>query len=519
MLGAMRRGSEAGSPADGAVPDATAILDTSEAGAAAIRGGAIRVAGYGAGVALSVLSFALLTRYLGVSDFGRYATVFSLVAIVGGLAEGGMTNIGVREYAVREVSDRVSLIRNLLGIRIAVAGVGVAAATAFAAAAGYGGTMVAGTAIGGLGLALVILQQTYSVPLTVALRIGTVAALDLLRQATAVTLVVTLVLAGASLLALFAIPVPAALAVLTATLLIVRRQRVPLVPAFDLAAWRALASFLAPFAAATAVGIVYVQLLVILLSVLSTEHETGIFGASFRVFFVLASVAPLMVAVTVPVLARAARDNRERFAYAVQRIFETNLILGVWFAIVTVLGAPIAIAVIGGSEFDASIGVLRVQAAALGATFLLATLAFALISLHRHRALLLSNLFALAVTLVAGSLLVSAHGAQGAAVASIVGEASLACAYAAALLWGRDRLRLSLRVVPAVLLAGGAAGALALVPGLPAVPLVFAATLVYFAILVVLRTIPGELIEALSTWRGAAAQEAEEPGPGAPGAP
>ena len=85
------------------------LLDTPHAGPAAIRGGAVRLAGYGAGVLLSVGSAALLFRHLGVVDGGRYVTIIALVATVQGLTDFGLTAIGVRELAVREGEARREL--------------------------------------------------------------------------------------------------------------------------------------------------------------------------------------------------------------------------------------------------------------------------------------------------------------------------------------------------------------------------------------------------------------------------
>jgi len=64
--------------------NAPTVLDTPDAGPAAIRGAGLRVVSYGAGTLLSVGSAALLFRHLGVSDSGRYVTVLSLVTIVAG---------------------------------------------------------------------------------------------------------------------------------------------------------------------------------------------------------------------------------------------------------------------------------------------------------------------------------------------------------------------------------------------------------------------------------------------------
>src|SRR4051812_23508299 len=165
------------------------LLDTPEAGPAAIRGGALRVAGYGAGVLLSVGSAALLFRHLGVEDGGRYVTVLALVSIVQGLTDVGLTSIGVRELAVREGDDRRRLVRNMLGLRLVLTSLGVGAAVVFAAAAGYESALVAGTALAGAGLVIQNLQSTLGVSLMVDLRLGWVTLLELIRQILVVVLI------------------------------------------------------------------------------------------------------------------------------------------------------------------------------------------------------------------------------------------------------------------------------------------------------------------------------------------
>src|SRR5262245_10817474 len=95
-------------------------LDSKDAGGAAIRGSALRAGGYLLGVGLTVGSAALLFRHLGVDDGGRYVTVLSLVAIVGGITDLGLSAIGVRELAIREGHERERLLSNLVGLRIAL---------------------------------------------------------------------------------------------------------------------------------------------------------------------------------------------------------------------------------------------------------------------------------------------------------------------------------------------------------------------------------------------------------------
>src|SRR5438874_12643061 len=65
-------------------------LATSHGSALAIRGGALRVAGYAGGVLASLGAAAVLVRHLGIPGFGRFITVTSLIALVGGVTEAGI---------------------------------------------------------------------------------------------------------------------------------------------------------------------------------------------------------------------------------------------------------------------------------------------------------------------------------------------------------------------------------------------------------------------------------------------
>ena len=482
--------------------DPTDVLDLPTAGGKVIRGSALRTSGYAVGVILGIASAALLLRHLGVVRFGQYVTVMALISLVSGLSEAGLSSIGVREYATRQEPDRVRLMRNLLGIRLSLTVIGVAVATVFAAAAGYERVMVGGTVLAGLGLLLNTAQQTVGVPLSASLRFGWVSILDLARQAASMLAIVGLVAVGAELLPFFAAPVPVGLLVLVLTISLVRRL-IPLVPAFERDEWTRILRLTLAYSAASAVGTIYVHTAVITTSLVASEVETGYFGAAFRIFMILAAVPLLIVTTAFPVLARAARDDRARMTYAVQRLSEGSLIVGVWMALSTLVGASLAIELIAGPKFEPSVGVLRIQGVALVGSFLVATWGFALVSLHRHRVLLAANALGLALSVVLTVLLVPRLGAEGAAWATLVGELAIAGVYAVALFARDVRIPFS-RVVPSVALAAVLAAAAALVAGLPDVLRVIAVTGVYFAVLAALGALPSEVREAFVAVRGRA---------------
>ncbi|MEA2397412.1 MAG: hypothetical protein QOK25_968, partial [Thermoleophilaceae bacterium] len=284
------------------------VLDTGAAGGKAIRGGILRTAGFLIGMLMSLVSVPLMVHHLGPADYGRYITVSSIVFIIGGATEAGLTQLGVREYSLLHGAEREHYLRNIAGLRFVLTAAGVALAVALTAVTGAQRAVVEGTAIAGLGLLLGLTQQTYAIPLTAHLRLGWVSALELLKQTVLTSLIVAFVVIGTGLQPFFVASVGAGLAVLAVTLALIRREA-SLRPGADLAVWRRVLRDVLPYAVAAAVGLVYFRLAVVLLSYVASPRETGIYSTAFRVVEVIGVIPWLVVSSGFPILARAARDD------------------------------------------------------------------------------------------------------------------------------------------------------------------------------------------------------------------
>jgi O-antigen/teichoic acid export membrane protein len=479
------------------------LLDTPAAGPAAIRGSVVRSSGYIVGMLLSILSVSLLIRHLGFDDYGRYITVVSLVTIVQGVTDVGLGQIGVREFATRSSGERARLMGNLLGVRFALTTVGVLLAMVFVAVAGYGHELIFGALAAGVGMVLTVVQGTFAVPLSAQLRLGWVTAMDLLRQLLSVAAIVALVLVGAGLIPFLAVPVPVGVLVLIATAMLVRGA-MPARPLFEWGEWSLLIRAVLPFAAAVAIGTVYLRITVVLVSLLATPIQTGYYATSFRVLEVLVSVPALTVGAVLPVLARAARDDRARLLYVLERLSEVTLIVGVWLGIALVLGARFALQVLAGSKGGPAVPVLQIQGPAIAATFISVGWQYGLLSSHRHRELLWIAVGALVLSMTLTLVLIGPLQARGAAIAFTSGEVAAALG-SFFLLRRAGLLRLPLRVPLRVLLAAALAVSTALVPGLTSLGRALVASVIYFAILWAVGAIPAELFEALPNmpWRRA----------------
>ncbi|MHB1810002.1 MAG: oligosaccharide flippase family protein [Solirubrobacteraceae bacterium] len=476
------------------------VLDSSAAGGLLIRGGVLRLASYVGIVALSVLSAALLTRHLGVARFGRYTTVLSLVGVVAAITDAGMSTIGTREFAVRSGADRDALMRDLVGLRIALTMVGVLLAAAFALAAGYDASLLAGTVLASLATVALVIQHTYTIPLTTALRLGALSTLELGRQVLMVAGIVALVLVGSGLLPLLSLTLVVNVLLIGPTALLARRQ-IALKAGARPRHWARLLRVTLAYSLATAVGTIYIYTAQILTSLVAGSHQSGLFAASFRVFIVAGAVPGLLVSGALPVLARAARDDRERLAYAVRRIFDVTLVLGVAAALGTLGGAHFIIAVVGGPRYAGSAAVLRIQGLALVASFPLAGWSFALLSLKRYRGLLVANAIAFATTCCLTLLLASADGADGAALATRVSESVLGFASLFVLVKANRELRPRFAIVAKVGLAAAPAAAIAVFLDIASLGRTLVALAVYAALILATRAVPEELLALLRPQR------------------
>jgi O-antigen/teichoic acid export membrane protein len=472
----------------------TDVLRTGEAGGRVIRGGALRAVGYTAGILFGAGTSVLLLRHLGVEDFGRYGIVVALLGIVSAVTDAGLTAVGSRELAILPAAERPALLRNLVGLRIALTLAGVATATGFAALAGYPGVVVAGTAIAGFGVLLLNTQSTLMMPLSIELRMGAITLLETLRHALTLAGVAVLVLAGATLLPFFGVQVAVGVVVLLLTPFFVVGV-VGMRPAIDRATARALLRESLPLAAALAMNVVYLRLLVILVSVQTDEVETGLFATSFRIFEILLGIPTLVLAVALPLLAVAGAEDRERLRYALQQMTETAVAASLLLVLVTFVLARPAIMLLGGEEYRDAAPILQVQVFALLGVFLSQVWTLGLVALRRQRDVAVANAIVLALVLVLGVVLVRAYEGTGGAVAAVVTEGVLAVL----VFWFLARAdrsalpRLGFLLRP---LAAGLAGALvALLPLSPWLVAPLAAA-VFVAVAFAVGAVPPEIVPA-----------------------
>lgn len=471
------------------------VLTAPGAGGRAIRGGAIRVGGYGVGLLLTAVASIFLLRHLGVVRFGQFTTVIAIVTVVQGVTDAGLTLVGQREYVHADAERRRTLLADLVGIRLVLTPLGVVLGVLFAVVAGYPNALVTGTVLAGIGVVLAVVAATLMLPPTVDLRYGAVTATELARQLVIVGGIVALVVAGAGLVPFFLVYVAAGVVAVVVALAFVGVGGF-VVPRFAWGEWKPLLREAAPVALSSVVNVTYVRTLIILASLLATAEQVGLFATSYRISEILLGVPQMMIGAAFPILAHSGVADEQRLAYVLQRMGEAALLVGLGLGLLLAVGAAPIVQVLGGSAYADAASVLRIQSVAIAAAFVTQLGTFGLVAIRRQRALVLVNVLALATVLVLGCTLIPPLEADGAALAASIGETLLALAAMTMLVRARPALRPDLAYVPKLLLAAAAGGACVLLP----VPDVVATALaigVYGAVALVLRVVPVELLEAV----------------------
>ncbi len=310
-------------------------------------------------------------------------------------------------------------------LRIVAASVGVLAGVAFTVVAGYDGVVVAGTALGGLGVILISAQSMLTVPIWVELRIVSLTGLEVLRNVLTLAGVGVLVLAGAGLLAFFGVQVVVGVVLVPVTLLLAHAG-VRLASGIRRDVLVRLVRETFPLAVAFAMSVIYFRVLVVLVSLVSSEEQTGIFGTSFRIFELLLGLPVLILSVALPLLSVAGDEDDERLRQGLQSMTEASLLIAALLVVGIAILAEPGIRLVGGEEYIGAASVLRIQALALIPVFLVQVWQLGLIAGRAQRAMAVANGLALALVLALGLAFVPGGGARAAAWVAVAAEAALA---------------------------------------------------------------------------------------------
>lgn len=372
------------------------------------------------GAATTVIFVPLLARYLGIADYGRYAYVYAFVGIFETLSVFGLHHIFVREVA-RKRDKASAYLGNTLQLKAPLT-LGVFVLIYLAAVISMSPD---------LRLLVIICASEVLLRKFFMINVALVRALErmeyeflvtVFERAAALAGVLLVIrfdwgLRGVFLAFFFAAVVHSLLGTLLVWGHLVR-------PAFVQIRGlkRSLLRNSWPLGLSREAEVVYSRMGTVLLGQWTVPQVVGIYSGGYRIYQITSQVVADSISQSAyPALSRLNRDPR-RFGRSFSRVLGLDALAGILLAACIWTLAPVAVHLLLGPEFEASVSIVRWMSIAVPFTFLNRLLSVALQSVDRQQTDGLLTVGTLSVNLILNWALIPSLGAIGAASALVIAE-------------------------------------------------------------------------------------------------
>jgi O-antigen/teichoic acid export membrane protein len=350
---------------------------------AVLRNSALQIGGHVAAIALTAASTIVLTRFLGVDDYGRFTVLTVFLLIGASLSEFGLNGTAIRWFASGERPEDV--FASLIGLRLVLSSAAAVVALVVFALYPHSETPLAAVILTTIAMVLAGINLTIPTALQARLDFRLAVVLDLTARAVtlavfvAAALIVTSENADRRLVAAaFALPAGFLIAVVVG-LVAVRRMSFPIVPTFHPATWRRLLRDAAPLGVVMILGLASYRVDALVLAVMKDSYAVGIYGLAYRFMEAALPIGTFITFAVFPLLVRDEAD-RERRAVQIARATDLLLVASVAITVGTIVLAPDLIRALGGDAYAPSIVPLRILVLSLPFTFVGMLMAWTLIA-------------------------------------------------------------------------------------------------------------------------------------------
>ncbi|MBD0281653.1 MAG: flippase [Thermoleophilaceae bacterium] len=382
---------------------------------------AIQVAGKAAVLALGAASIAVLTRYLGPNDYGRFTLALMYMQLFGVLADAGLYMTVVREIS-KEPSRTDELVGNALTLRLLLSIVVIALGAALSLLLPYDPDVRLAIVLAGGPLLFGMLTSSLVTVLQSQLRMARAVAGEVAGRAFALGLTLVVALLDLGFYAVMGAAAGGAAATLAVTWLCTRGVTTLRFRAQP-AVWRPLLVVSLPLGLALAINELYFRADTLIISLYQPYDEVGLYTLAYRILEFTLAFGTIFLTTVFPVLSEAVANDDPRALRTIQASTDLFVILGAPLVAGGLVLAPPIIELAGGTEFEGAATPLRVLLMAGALSWVNGVFGFALIAKGRQASALWLNVSALTFNVGLNFFLIPRYGIVAAAVVTVASEA------------------------------------------------------------------------------------------------
>ncbi len=381
----------------------------------------IQVGGKIISTLLGLVALGMMTRYLGTEQFGWYTTVISFLGFVGILIDFGLIPVTAQMMS-EPLHDKTKLFKNLLGFRFVTAVVFLGLAPLVALFFPYPGPVKIAIAFSTLSFLGVAMNQVLVGLYQTKLKMYIPTLGEVLGRIALITGLWFVISRGASFLPVMIVLVIAAL-VQTATLWIAAQKETVIGFAFDWSIWKAIITKMWPIAISIIFNVVYLRGDTLLLSIMRSQSEVGIYGAAYRVLDIVAQLAMMIMGVMLPLMAYAwSRQDTDGFKKFYQQSFDIMMMLGLPMMTGLIFLAGPIISFVAGTDFAPAGAILQILAIAVFGVYLGAVFGHAAVAINKQKQTMWIYISDAILTLAGYLIFIPKFGLAGAAWMTVFSE-------------------------------------------------------------------------------------------------
>jgi len=401
--------------------------------------------------ALGLAAIAIMTRYLGKEGFGQYTTIVTFLSFFGIVADLGLTLVTVQMISQPGVNEN-KILSNLFSLRLVSAIIFLGLAPLVVIFFPYDPIIKLGVAVTTLSFFFIALNQILVGLFQKNLRLDKVSIAEVAGR---IVLVIGVAIVWFYDLGLINIMIATVIASAINFLLhfSFSRQFARIKLSFNFLIWLDIIKKSWPLALTIVFNLIYLKADTLILSLIKSQAEVGIYGATYKVIDVLITFPFMFAGIILPIMtARWARKDQQGFKNALQKSFNIMIITAMPIIIGTQLVAKKVMTVVAGQEFIESGPVLQILILAAGIIFIGCIFAHAIIAIDKQKKLIGVYIFT-AITAVIGYLIfIPRYSYFGAAWVTIYSEfaITLSTFY---LVWKYAKFLPSLKIIGKSLIA------------------------------------------------------------------
>lgn len=195
----------------------------------------------------------------------------------------------------------------------------------------------------------------------------------------------------------------------------------------DLAFWKTLLRRSWPIGVAIIFNLLYFKADILILSLVRSQTEVGVYGAAYRVLEILVTLPFMYAGVLLPIIAKSwVTGDRERFSRLLNNSYNAVVLMAAPLVAGTLVLANRGMVLVAGSEFMLSGDVLRILVLAMAAIFFGTISSYGIVALDAQKKMLPIYVAVAMVTVAGYILFIPQYGMWAAAWLTVFSESCIA---------------------------------------------------------------------------------------------